>query len=259
MPPKTLREIQDSFQRAILEGDDAFLGDLVDSPREKRDVLLGVYRNAYVLRLVEILRHDYDKLHTYLGDDQFDELARAYIAACPSRSFNGRWFGARMSEFLAGASPYATRPELAGLAAFEWALLDVFDAEDCSPLEMADLAVVPPTDWPRLIFHPRPAVRRLDMTTNALAIWQALDDEEEAPEATRLSDMERIIIYRPEWGAMFRVMGEEEAIMWNEAVKGTPFGALCEIVAAYGGEEEAAVRGAGYLKGWLDARLLAKA
>jgi hypothetical protein len=259
MSPKTLREIQDSFQRAILEGDDGFLDDLVDSPREKRDILLGVYCNAYVLRLVEILQHDYENLHAYLGDDQFDALARAYVAACPSRNFNGRWFGARMSEFLAGAAPYAARPELSELAAFEWALLDVFDAEDCLPLEIADLTIVPPTDWPRLIFQPRPSVRRLDMATNALAIWQALDDEEEIPEAARLPELERIIIYRPEWGAMFRIMGEEEAIMWNEAVKGIPFGALCEIVAMYGGEEEAAIRGAGYLKGWLDARLLAKA
>lgn len=258
MSRKTLQEIQASFQRALLEGDDAFLDDLADSPREKRDVLLGVYRNAYALRLAEILRHDYGKLHAYLGDDQFDSLARAYIAAHPSRNFNGRWFGNRLSLFLQSAAPYAARPELADLAAFEWALLDVFDAADAPALELADLASTPPEDWPRLVFRPRPAFRRLDLTTNALEIWRALDEDSPAPEALTGGEPERIIVYRPEWGAMFRAMSEEEAIMWNEAVKGTPFGGLCEIVAVYGGEEDAAARAAGYLGSWLDARLLAK-
>lgn len=255
---KTLSEIQDSFQRAILEGDDAFLDDLVDSPREKRRVLLGVYRDAYVLRLLEILQHDYEKLFAYLGDDGFEAMGRAYIAAAPSRNFNGRWFGWRLSEFLAATQPYAAHRELAELASFERALADVFDSEDVAPLSLAELAGTPAGDWPRLTFRPRPSFRRLDLASNALDIWQALDADEQVPAAGTLAEPLRLIVYRSEWTAMFRAMSYEEAMMWNELAQGLSFSALCEIIAAYGGEEGAAGRAAGYLKGWLDARLLAR-
>ena len=42
---------QDEFQRGILAGDDAILGEVNDSSKEERRVLFGVYRNAYVARL----------------------------------------------------------------------------------------------------------------------------------------------------------------------------------------------------------------
>ncbi len=43
---------QSDFQRAILAGDDSVLADILDGPLEERDILLGVYRFAYVSRLV---------------------------------------------------------------------------------------------------------------------------------------------------------------------------------------------------------------
>jgi hypothetical protein len=46
----SLKELQESFQRGILAGDDAILSEIKDSPKEKRKVLFGVYRNAYVQR-----------------------------------------------------------------------------------------------------------------------------------------------------------------------------------------------------------------
>ena len=78
---KTLRELQDSFQRGILAGDDAILGEVKDSDKEQRKVLFGVYRNAYVARLAEILADDYQQLHSYLGDQAFARLVKAYIEA----------------------------------------------------------------------------------------------------------------------------------------------------------------------------------
>ena len=38
--------LQDEFQRGIMSGDDKVLGDILDSPKEKRDILFGVYRHA---------------------------------------------------------------------------------------------------------------------------------------------------------------------------------------------------------------------
>jgi hypothetical protein len=45
--------------------------------------------------------------------------------------------------------------------------------------------------------------------------------------------------------------------MWDEAVKGVRFGVLCEMVATFVGEDDAGLRAASYLKGWVDTGMLA--
>ena len=72
---------QAEFQRGILSGDDTVLSEILDSPREKRETLFGVYRYAYGSRLVEAMRNDHELLHLYLGDETFDEMGHAYVKA----------------------------------------------------------------------------------------------------------------------------------------------------------------------------------
>ncbi len=50
---------------------------------------------------------------------------------------------------------------------------------------------------------------------------------------------------------MFRELPAEEAMMWDEAANGIPFGVLCEMLATYDDPDGAAARGAGYLHGWI--------
>jgi putative DNA-binding protein len=252
-----LKELQESFQRAIVEGDDAVLAKIIDSPREKREVLLGVYQNAYMLRLTEVLMADYEQLHAFLGDEQFGEMAREYISAHPSQTPNARWFGARLAQFLGENEKYAALPVLKDLAALEQLLNDVFDSQDAPKLTQNDLAKIPQQDWASLIFTPHPATRRSDLTTNAAEIWKALKSEETPPEPIRVGETVQLIAYRPEYISMFRPMVSEEAMMWDEIAKGVPFGELCTLIAFCGGEEEAPMRAAGYLKNWISTGLLA--
>jgi Putative DNA-binding domain len=75
-----LKEFQDKFQRAILAGDDAILNDIPDGPHETKANLLGIYRDAYPLRLIDVIAADHERLHTYLGDDNFRAMARLHRA-----------------------------------------------------------------------------------------------------------------------------------------------------------------------------------
>ncbi|MGZ5862044.1 MAG: HvfC/BufC N-terminal domain-containing protein [Methyloceanibacter sp.] len=108
-----LKALQESFQRGVLAGDDAILSEINDSAKESRDIRFGVYRNAYVLRLIEMLSSDYEQLHAYVGDAAFATLTRAYIAAYPSDRKSARDFGRHMPRFLREAEPYAKHKELA--------------------------------------------------------------------------------------------------------------------------------------------------
>src|SRR6187431_1467942 len=131
---------QAEFQRGILDGDDTVLSEILDSPREKRETLYGVYRYAYGSRLVEALRNDHELLHSYLGDATFDEMGHAYVKARPSEHPNLRWFSRGLPEVLKSAEPYCNHPVLADLAALERALNDAFDAAEGEVLELTAMA-----------------------------------------------------------------------------------------------------------------------
>jgi hypothetical protein len=253
----SLKDLQESFQRGILAGDDTILSEVNDSAKEQRTVLFGVYRNAYVARLAEILGNDYEQVHAYLGDAAFAKLTKAYIAANPSDQRNARWFGRHFPKFAQNTVPYADHPEVGEIAALEKALADAFDGPDAPPLGMTDLANIPAEDWPRLTFRPHPTAIRLTFNTNAAAIWSALKDETAPPRPQRLPEPQALLVWRQDFMARFRPLEAEEAMMWAEAAKGVRFGVLCEMVATFAGEDEAELRAATYLRGWIDLGLLA--
>ena len=254
---KSLKEIQDEFQRGILAGDDAILADVHDSFREQRKVLFGVYRNAYVARLAEILGEDYEQVHAYLGDRSFANLVKAYIAANPSDQRSARWFGRHMPAFIAKSAAFAKHPEVAELATLEKALADAFDGPDAEPLRLAELAEVPPESWPGLVLAPHPTAIRLTFATNAAQLWSALKDEAPPVKPVRLPEPQAILVWRDGFMARFKPLSTEEAMMWDEAAKGVRFSVLCEMIATFAGEDEAELRAASYLKDWIDMGMLA--
>ena len=247
---------QAEFQRGILDGDETVLAEILDSPREKRDVLFGVYRYAYGSRLVEAMRNDHELLHLYLGDEMFDEMGHAYVKARPSGHPNLRWFSQGLPAFLKSTAPYSEHPVLSDLAALEKALNDAFDAAEGKVVELTDMAGFAPEAWSGLRFRPHPSASRLELATNAAAIWLALKNDEAPPEATALGQPAHLLIWRQDVTPMFRELAEEEAMMWDEAANGIPFGVLCEMLATYDDPDSAAGRGAGYLHGWITAGLL---
>ncbi len=254
----TLDELQNSFQQALLAGGEGILTQLADGPREPNDVLLGLYRDGYMLRLIEFAQKDHELLRVYLGDEHFDEMARSYAAAHPSRYRNAKDFCAHLPQFLTKTEPYASHPEIAELAALEKALNDAFFARDEAAIGVSHFAGFVPEEWSFLRFTPHPSAMRLDFISNAADIWSALKRESDPPEAETDSGPHRILVWRQDV-PKFCLLQEEEAMLWNEAVRGVRFGILCEMAAVYDDPDNAALRAAGYLQGWIASGLLAGA
>ncbi len=186
----SLKDLQESFQRGILAGDDTILAEIKDSAKEERKVLFGVYRHAYVARLAEVLADDYEQLHAYLGDAGFAKFAKSYIAAHPSDRKSARDFGRHVPEFLKSDAGFAKHPELAEIARLENALADAFDGPDAEPLKLSKLAKLAPELWAKLVFTPHPTAIRLTFTTRRYLVRLARGDRSAAvgPVARTASD-----------------------------------------------------------------------
>jgi hypothetical protein len=257
--PATGRELaitQDRFQRALMEGDLAVLDDILDSSKENRKTLFGVYAHAYRGRLVDVLKSNYEHTAALIGDDEMAALGRDYVTAHPSQNANARYFGDQWPDFLAKRIAGVTGQAVSELAALERALNDVFDAPDAQALVLGDLSALTPGDWPGVQFSALASTRRLNFSTNAAGLWRALNSGEAPPAPATLEAPERLIVFRHEGSGHFREMSYEEAMMWDQMVKGLNFGGLCEMVAMQGGEDGAAGRAAGHLQGWIAAGML---
>lgn len=248
-PAPSLHELQALFQQAILKGGDEILSLIPPSSRTNAEVLFGVYRNAYVGRLVEIIGNDHPLAALYLGPDAFDDLARGYVAAHPSTTQNARWVSRHLTAFARQTPRFAPYAQVGDLIAIEAALNTAFDAADDEVLSLAALQEVPPEQWDMLVFTPHPSAQRLTLTSNALDLWAALKDDEEVPEAEDAAV--DLLVWRQETSPMLRQLLPEEAMMWDEAAKGVRFGVLCEMLATFDDPDTSALRAAQYLQGWL--------
>ena len=66
---------------------------------------LSIYANAYRIRLREVLETDHEMSAWHLGDEQFAELADAYIGRHPFTFKSLRDIGRALPDFLRVQSP----------------------------------------------------------------------------------------------------------------------------------------------------------
>lgn len=255
-PP--LAELQRRFQAAMIEGTDDVLALIPPNSRTSSAVLLGVYRHAYVARLIEMVRTAYPMLARHMGEAAFERVARQYVALFPSRHTNARWYASDVPELLA-REVFRAAPELREIALLERQLDLAFDAADASVLDLSALAARPPETWGRLVFVPHPSAALLTFRTNAFDIWCALKDEVAPPSPAMLTEPRAFLVWRRDGMPTVRGFDAEEEKLWCEAASGKPFGGLAEMAATFDAPDTAAVRVAQYLQGWLSAGLISAA
>lgn len=251
-----LADLQTLVVKGIKDRDDAALDLVRKPPNDSVEVMFGVYRNAYILRLTEFLTNDHPRLRAYLGDDAFIDMSKAYAAAHPSDNPNARWYSRHVPEFLGKQTPWSGHPEIAELAEIERALTDSFDSTDAPIFKTEALQTLDPErfDEARLTFHP--SLRRLALSTNAAAIWTGLKDGGQPPPAERLTETSTLLVWRQGGGSRLRTLEKEEAMALTSAIEAVPFGVLCEMVAVMDDPETAAIRAATYLRQWIESEIV---
>ncbi len=107
---------------------------------------LEIYSRSYWFRLLGALRDDFPGLHAVLGSRRFEDLAKAYLADCPSQSFTLRDLGSRLEAWLRQHPDYSGKnPALAlDMVRLEWAHILAFDGPASRTLGPEDLLELSP-------------------------------------------------------------------------------------------------------------------
>jgi hypothetical protein len=251
-----LERLQADFLAAIRQQRDGFERAIVDGAPPGAGERLAVYRHAYNARLLEALGDAYPALHTLLGDQRFERLGVAYIDAQPSRHFSIRWFGHRLREFIDASEDDKTRPFLAEMAAFEWALRDTFDAADAPTLSVQALQAIAVDEWPGLRLHFHASLRRLDLAWNTPLLWDAIDKDAEPAAPQRNPYPIAWLLWRHDLLTHYRSLEVDEAWALDQAAAGEGFGELCAGLVEWVDEQQAAQRAAALLSRWMQEGLV---
>lgn len=254
----SLGDLQRAFQDYLLVSSDAFQAAVRDTRKADRTTLLDVYRDGYTLRLIEVLTTDYPGLLAMAGPADFDHVARAYIAAHPSRHPSVRWFGAGLADFMDRTAPYNKAPAAVEMVRFEWALGEAFDSADVAPIAADVLLALPPEAWETLTFTALPSLHRCTFAFEVAQAWQRRDEVEPGTlEAGRADEPTTWAIWRPERLTSFRSLEPDETAMLDALVAGRSFPELCETVAAFTGDDQAPARAAWLLRTWVEGGMIA--
>ncbi|QDU81904.1 hypothetical protein Pla110_36550 [Polystyrenella longa] len=194
---------------------------------------LQVYGNAYYARLVDCLGEEFPALHYGLGEETFSGFAFAYLQSYPSTSYTLDDLGRNFPTFLEETRP--RDPDsgwadfLIDLARLERTYADVFDGpgmEDESPLNIEQLAAIPPSDWERLCLTPAPCLRLLELQYPIHLYATAVKKEEQPSFPT--AEKTWLVIFRSEYIVRRRAVDETQFRLLERLISGVTLGAALE-------------------------------
>jgi len=255
VPTPSLHEVQRLFWEsvAVRPGRDSIAPALVRLVRgaddNDRKTRIRVYSDAYYLRLRDVLREDFPKVTTLLGD-RFDEVVAGYLETLPSEQPSVRHLGRALAEFLQSREDIPKC--LADLAELEWARVEVFDAPDAECATIDELASIPPNAWPSLHFSTIPAIQTLRAQHPAHQLWSGSESPDVSPTETALRIWRKndfLVLHAP--------MDERELVALHKLISGETFAAICETFADLS-EMEAAREATGLLARWLEDGIVAR-
>jgi hypothetical protein len=244
----TLSETQALFHAAVTraEGDRSpdiqrcFAGSTELTAAER----VEIYADMYLWRLVDALREDYPKLATLLGDERFYALAEAYVREHPPAHHDLSRLGVNLAAFLR-AHPDPGRPDLADLAALEWARSEVFFEAEVVPARQDALAALSPAEFLAARLRLVPALRVLAVEHDAVGRWRALEHGEPIPPPA--PGIHAIAVWRRVFEVFHTALELDEATALEGAAAGDPLSRVC---AAFVGREDAAAAAFAAIASW---------
>ena len=225
-------------QRRALERDEATVEQaksrLTGNDRLRPVDQLEVYREQFWLRHTTSLVEDFPGVGGILGQADWEQLVETYLEAHVSESWTLRDLGRHFPEHVENSPGLPHRGLCTDMARLEWRFIELFDAADCPPLDLAKLATLPAgaLETGQIILSPALALLEVshpvaDLRHDLLARRSRGADapavEIPGPEAQQL------VLYRAEDRRLYhRPVGPEAFALLGALRRGLSLVAACE-------------------------------
>ena len=246
-----LSKLQHEFMQHLLDKDSIIAANVTEQGDVPVSTRLGIYGNAYKVRLKGSIENDHEILGIYLGDELFDLMAAGYIAFKPSHYTSLRDFCQHLPEYLRTTEPFSNTPIIAEIADFERLLLIAFDAGNAKRISIDKLTSLPQEQWPDLKFRFHPSLQVFTTQWNSVPSWQALKAEKSPPQQEEL-DANWLIWRNHSRITEFRSLADDEYAMLMGFLRGGNFAEICELLLDYCAEEEVAENALKYMMSWIE-------
>ena len=248
-----LVQLQQAFQAFVLDTDPKAEREIVSTSALSATARLEIYSDAYRLRLTEALASNFPRLKQTIGEEQFNELALWYIAVQRSHHPSIRWYGDRFAAFIATHRP--KEPWLSDLAVWEWAIATAFDASDADTVDASALANIQPEQWSELRLQFHPSLQRVDVRSNAVALFKACTEEQTAP--TPCSESRTAwLIWRQDLKTQYRSLQDDEAAILDLMFAQGSFASACELLCDWHDAAQVPLRAASHMQRWFHDQLV---
>lgn len=162
---------------------------------------LEIHRNNYRHALMEAMRSTFERTLRWVGDASFEAAAAHHLVAHPPSGWTLDDVGAGFAR--TAATLFAREPEVADLAALEWAMHRVFVAADATALDLAGFrdatAGFEEDDWSGMRLLTLPGIGIVEVGTDCVALWRGLAGDARPPEPSRLARPHAAIVWREGW------------------------------------------------------------
>ena len=254
----SLAELQQALQQYLLNQDNTINALTIESEKFSKQQRLDIYYDAYRLRLIDALRNDYPALELLLGTDEFKAVITEYIQQHPSTHPSLRWMGKDVSTFLKNHSTWQGHCHVAELAAFEWAQIMVFDAEDSTTAMLDNLRTLENSQWLTLGLRFHPSVKILSYYSNAPQLWNALINTKDNPEINTSPDAQDWLMWRHDLQVMYRPIDTAEKWSLESFLLGKNFSEICAGLCEWHPEDQVPLKAAQYLQLWIQNGLVSE-
>lgn len=255
MSDMSLKQLQSQMMQYLLHDDNSINQQVVTQGDVSNNTRLNIYKNAYKVRLKEVIDNDHQILGLYLGDELFDEMVAGYIQNHPSNYRSLRHFADQLPLFLSSQTPFNQHPIISELAHFERLLLIAFDANDTTRMTFETLQSIAHQDWPDLTFQLHPSVQIAHFSWNTVESWQALK-QQSSPDTAITQNSIWLLWRNYERLTEFRSLNEEEYMLITMMLTGKSFAMMCDYLLTCTTDSDAGELALHYLSTWLEQGLI---
>jgi hypothetical protein len=214
-----------------------------------------VYADMYFYRIRDVLRDEYKRVVSLVGDEEFHNLVTDYLIACPPSHHSLREAGARLPAFLAQhplAERHPAAPDLAGLERLH---LDLYDGPDTEVLTLDEVRSLPPERIPTLYLQAIPGHAIVRSRFTLSASWRALGIGEASDLIGPIP--ETLLVWRQGLEVNHRPVDADEEPLLPTVGAGARLEQLCERLIENLPEEGAPERAFQIVGRWLADGLIA--